>query len=1351
MNRVYLLAAVLVFAKINLLVAQTPQAQPTTQQKEFFESRIRPVLIEHCYECHNSEDATEGDLAVDHRKAMLAGGEGGAIIVPGNAGKSRLIAILRHDVDGLEMPENGPKLDEKTIADFKKWINDGAIDPRDKPPSTDELAAATSWESIRERRKQWWSFQPIKKTTTKTNGHVVDEFVDKKIAAAKITPAASAEPHALVRRLFFTLIGLPPSPEQAIDWTQRISTARNISDLQSSKVVNELIDELIDSPRFGERWARHWMDWIRYAESHGSEGDPRIDNAWMYRDYLIRALNADVPYDQLVREHIAGDLLDNPRINAELGINESMIGTAHWRMVFHGFAPTDALDERVRYTDDQINAFSKSFLGLTVSCARCHNHKFDAISQKDYYALFGVLASCRPARKVIDTTDRQNINKQALADLKPTIRDAVADDWIASLNELPGRVKTLKRHGKNKKQGGAIARLVADFGKDPKTWGKLADELRQKIDHRKKPIDQRETARHWDLSKQADYEKWFSDGVGLDDLANPAGSFAVAPDGDKAIVGIYPGGIYSHLLSEKHPARLTSPDFRIGEKNELWVQVIGDKQARVRYSVHDYPRNGTVYPVTNLPNQWRWQRYDVTYWNGDDAHIELAAGKDIPLLAKNENRSWFGVRRAMVQPIGQPNPEIRNEAVAELLAEDAPADNQTLLETIQRVTRRSIDAWKAGKVTDDQALYLDTCLREGLLNNEVASLKSAGKLINRYRELENAIPVPTRVPGLDESLAKDWPLYLRGNHKTPSDAVERRFLEAIDPAPFDTTQSGRRELAEKLFADANPLTRRVIVNRIWHHLFGRGIVATPDNFGRMGEQPSHGELLDNLAIRFSDDGWSIKKMIRLIVTSRTWQRSVQSVGNADEIDPGNELLSHANTRRLEAEAIRDSMFAVSGQLEERLYGPPVGSNDRRRSVYVRVIRNSLDPFLRVFDFPEPFSTKGRRDVTNVPAQSLTLLNDPLAERHARQWAQVLLNDRSLTTPRHRIEKMFLTAFGRSASADEISQIETYFDQAKERIASHRQNIQRVRSSLQTSRERTDQILQPVRQRLLDAKKDTRPQKPDAGPSPVHQWDFAKGPDDLLGSLKSKLQRGARIENGALVLDGKGYLVTSPLDKNIQTKTLEAWVQMDDLNQRGGGAITLQTPNGQTFDSIVFGERDPRQWMSGSNSFARTQGFNAPQESDATKGPVHVAIVYQSDGSITGYRNGVPYGKTYKSNGPFPFKKDNAVVSFGVRHLPATGGRMLKGRIFKANLYDRALTADEIAFTSGAQPTFLSQETILAALSDAQRSELAELKSQIAKHQSELTALGKLPGNSEQETWTDLARAIFTFKEFIYLR
>ena len=1337
-----------------VFVAQSTAQSPTQAAthsavgNEFFESRIRPVLVEHCYECHNSADNAEGDLALDHKKAMLDGGAGGALIAPGDANKSRLIAILKHEVDGLEMPENGPKLSRQIIADFQTWIDNGAPDPRDKPPSAEELSAATSWEAIRERRKQWWSFQAIKPHAPPATGHPVDAFINQKIQAANLTPSGPAKPAVLVRRLYFVLIGLPPTAEQATTWTRRITEA---SQNQRASIVGELIDTLIDSPQFGERWARHWMDWIRYAESHGSEGDPRINNAWMYRDYLIRALNNDVPYDQLVRENIAGDLLKAPRIDRKAGINESSLGPIHTRMVFHGFAPTDALDERVRFTDDQINAFSKAFLGITVSCARCHNHKFDPISQKDYYALFGIFTSCRPARTVIDAPGKLSVNRQELAKLKPKIRQAIASDWLNQMARVDDPIARFKPKGdQGKPPTTPIARLVFDFHKNPKSWKK------RKGQPTAKASAAADSTQQWDLSQRADYAKWFPSGTGLNDRPSPAGEFAISAGNDqqdKALHGIYPSGVYSHLLSAKHPARITSGNFAIGEKNELWVQVIGDQQARVRYAVQNYPRNGTVFPVTNLPTQWRWQRYDLTYWSGEQAHVEVAAANDIPLLAKNEERSWFGIRRAIVQPVGSPSPENKHESVAVLLADDPPTSTDELSQLVRHKIKDAIEAWKSNSASDSQALFLDSCLREGILANGTDRLPTAKPLLIRYRDLEAAIPVPTRVPGLEETVASDWPLYVRGDHKSPSDLVPRRFLESIDPTPFQTSQSGRLELADKVLDMSNPLTRRVIVNRIWHHLFGRGLVTTPDNLGRMGAKPTHPELLDYLATRFSQDGWSIKKMIRLIATSETWQRS--SASTATSKDPDNALLARANIRRLEAEAIRDSMLAVSGRLQSQLYGAPVDANSQRRSVYMRVIRNSLDPFLRAFDFPEPFSTTGRRDVTNVPAQSLTLMNDPISERLARQWVDQVFSQPDSSTE-SRIRQMFMTAFSRTVSADEVARAKQYLADVTTRGNVQRKSFDELKLRIDTNVRQRSAIVTPVRQQLLKAAaaEQGAPSAQRDLPQPIASWDFSTNTPgkDLIGQADCQLHSGAEFKNGGLLLGGKGYATTRPINKTIRAKTLEAWVQLSHLNQRGGGAMTIQTPGGRVFDSIVFGERNPKHWMAGSNNFARTKDFrDAAAEQETLAGSVHLAIVYREDGQIIGYRRGKPYGKPYRSSGPVEFKAGDAIVSFGVRHLPAGNGRMLAGRILKANLYDRALSAAEVAATSGDPVITISTQQLTAAMTAEQRKRVAKLELEIQQQKKQLQSMGNPPESGPRDAWIDLARAMFTFKEFIYIR
>ncbi|MEM7700288.1 MAG: DUF1549 domain-containing protein, partial [Verrucomicrobiota bacterium] len=354
------------FSALISLHATAARASLSPEGIEFFETHIRPVLANECIECHSSHGKAKSGLVLDYRDGLLEGGDIGPAVVPGKPDESVIMEALRHEYD-LTMPKAGVKLDPAIIARFEEWITMGAPDPRDEPPSPDAFDPDALWSEAFDRRRQWWSFQPIK---ADLKSQSIDAFLNEAIAKSGLETSPPTDPARLVRRLHFILTGLPPKPDEVATF---IAAARE----NRETAVADRVDELLDSKAFGERWARHWMDWFRYAESHGSEGDPRIQGAHHYRDYLIRSLNQDIPYDRLLREHIAGDLLTDPRIDPETGFNESALGTIQWRMVFHGFAPVDALDERVKFTDDQINVFTKAFQSLTVSCARCHNHKFD--------------------------------------------------------------------------------------------------------------------------------------------------------------------------------------------------------------------------------------------------------------------------------------------------------------------------------------------------------------------------------------------------------------------------------------------------------------------------------------------------------------------------------------------------------------------------------------------------------------------------------------------------------------------------------------------------------------------------------------------------------------------------------------------------------------------------------------------------------------------------------------------------------------------------------------------------------------------------------------------------------------
>ena len=642
---------------------------------DFFESRIRPVLVEQCYECHNSADVREGGLSVDFRGALLKGGDNGPAINVEDPIKSLLLAVMKHEVEGLEMPQGGDKLSDEILADFETWLRDGAKDPRDAPPDADAIAEATSWEATFEKRAGWWSFQPLREASPPDKSadpdqsadhhasNAIDAFIQQKLNEARLTPNPPAEPHVLVRRLYLVLTGLPPSAEDAKKWSERLATG---DQSQRNVAYESLVDELLDGG-FAKRWARHWMDWVRYADSHGSEGDPLNPGAFEYRDYLVRALQADIPYDQLLREHIAGDLLKHPRMRPDTGTNESVIGAAHWRMVFHGFAPTDAKEERVRFTDDQINTFSKAFLGLTVSCARCHDHKFDPISQSDYYAIFGTLASGRPGRLVIDDPAAVQPDLEKLTGLKQKIRSSLASTWeqldLAAIKPSLNRIADLDAKATSgfERKIQLLLQAYRQGTSAEEAWHTNQRRESERV-AKWRELETNRNARKFELTKEDEVDQWYRYGAGLSGGPVGDGAFALFAQGDSAVRGIYPAGMYSHLITDLSPARLTSPDIQLDDEYQLWVLARGEGGSTLRYVVQDYPRDGTVYPVSTLGNNWNWHRYDLSYWKGDQIHIEIAAAADAPLRAKNNPRSWFGIQEAWLVPKSVAFPGERDRA-----------------------------------------------------------------------------------------------------------------------------------------------------------------------------------------------------------------------------------------------------------------------------------------------------------------------------------------------------------------------------------------------------------------------------------------------------------------------------------------------------------------------------------------------------------------------------------------------------------------------------------------------------------------------------------------------------------------
>ena len=1022
---------------------------------EYFETHVRPVLADKCYRCHGEDPAEiEGGLNLTYRDGLRSGGERGPAIAPPDVDASLLVKALRYD-DELQMPPDG-KLPADVIARFEKWVAMGAPDPRDNPSGNSAADDERTWQSVLEERKKWWSFQPIRDhkpprvALAEFNHNPVDQFVAAKWKEQGLTAAPIADPRTLVRRLSYVLTGLPPSVKETRAF---ISAAK----VDPQAAVDSSVNRLLDSPRFGERWARHWMDWIRYAETHGSEGDPLIPNAWRFRDYLIRALNADVPYDQLVREHLVGDALETPRINHELGLNESAIGTSQYRFVQHAYSPTDALDEQVRFTENQIDVISKAFLGVTVACARCHNHKFDPISQTDFYALYGIMASSRPAVITIDSAERQEMHKERLAALKPQIRKVVADAWLTAVDRVPEKLlepdelwrKVIEQLEDEEEEHEEDEVDAAENYREGRAWRNERDplyvwrELHQQAADRFTPkwtslfhqwqsskkrvasISESAGQATWDLTNN-EFKQWHTHGNGITASPSAAGEFTVQlEEDDRIIANILPAGIYSHTLSDKHSGVLASPRFR-ARHSKVFVRIAGN-QSIARYVVQNYPLIGETYPVTVVEEgNWRWHEWDAGYWDGDHLHIEVTTASDQPVHEEYQReRSWFGVSQAIVVEDGQPEPRDEIAYFISPLFDGVkpPRSSSALAKHYATTLRECIVAWRDETMSDSQALFLDYFVSEGLLPNDIELVPQAKALLAEYRRLEEEIPVPTRIPSVMECNSFDQPLFVRGDHHKPSEPVKRRFLEAIDREPYDSVDAGRRDLAESIVDSANPLTSRVIVNRIWHHTFGRGLVPTTDNFGQLGEQPSHPELLDYLATRFVRESWSIKKLLRLLTTSRTFQLASSPSSVATTLDPANQFLSHASLRRLEAEAIRDTMLLAAGRLDLEPFGEPVDGVENRRSVYVQVSRNNPDPLLAVFDAPIPISTRGNRLVTNVPAQALSMMNNDYVHDLARAFAGRV--KRQSSDQGQRIVRMFELGLGRKPFAKEVERAKSF--------------------------------------------------------------------------------------------------------------------------------------------------------------------------------------------------------------------------------------------------------------------------------------------------------------------------------------
>ncbi len=810
----------------------TPDAPVTGEKQdpagvEFFEKFIRPVLAQKCYDCHSKQAGKQkGGLSLDTRETTRMGGESGHAVVPGDPTESLLMKAIRYEDSDMQMPpkKEGGKLPDDVIAKFEQWIKMGAPDPRNGELLSMKPIAKREWDPV--KAKEFWAFQLPKAHTApeaKDKSWArsdVDRFILAAQEAAKIKPVADADRTTLIRRVYFDLIGLPPRPDEVDAFVKD----------KSPNAFEKIVDRLLASPQFGERWGRHWLDVARYAESTGKERNFTFPAAWKYRDYVIAAFNADKPYNEFVREQIAGDLL--PSAN-DAEHNRHLIATGFLALGPKGLNEKNKEQFRMDVVDEQIDVTTRAVTGVTVACARCHDHKFDPIAQRDYYAMAGIFKS--------------------------------TETYFG----------TAAAGGKNRNG----TQLLTLAGGSAKTSAESA-------------------------------------------AAEPAKAPVPAP-------------VPAAPLTANNTARL-----------------------------------------------------------------EQLAGKNPQIAAR----------------LAQMTPQQKEQALARLQ---------------QRF---------GGNLTESTTAVGTPASKKAAALAAQAAKKKKGKGYAPAVKQEGELCM-----GVMEGKRTDARVLTRGEIDQPTETVPRGLVPVLtngEAPKISDSESGRMQLADWLVAPTNPLTARVAVNRIWLHLFGAGLVRSADNFGATGEKPSHPELLDTLAVQFAKDGWSMKKMIRSLVLTHTYQLSSAHESFANETDPDNRLVWHATQRRLDAEAIRDAMLAASGQLD---ITPPNGSvvasvgdgyigkgirpeifsnyEGKHRSVYLPVVRDFVADVLEVFDFAEPSLVVASRDTTNVPSQALFMMNNEFVREQANAMAKRILATK-LDYP-NRLNYAYHLALGRPSTAEERKRADQY--------------------------------------------------------------------------------------------------------------------------------------------------------------------------------------------------------------------------------------------------------------------------------------------------------------------------------------
>ncbi len=922
-------------AVLCLLLVAPLRAEEDKVGVAFFESRIRPVLIQHCYECHSSQaKELKGNLSLENAASVVKGGVSGTALVGGKPDESLILDALKFD--GLEMPPAG-KLPESVIRDFEKWIAMGAPDPREgeaaKPhaPSTIDIAAG----------RKFWAFQPPVKSAAPAVKNAnwpatfIDRFVLADLEAAGIAPSPEIDKARLLRRVTYDLTGLPPTEAELYAF---------LSD-SDPLALAAVVDRLLASRASAEQWARHWLDVARYADSNGGDFNATFHDGWRYRNYVIDAYASDMPYDQFVREQLAGDLLPSA---SEADRVRGLIATGFLVVGPKMLSERDKLKLQMDVVDEQVDTVGKVFLGLTLGCARCHDHKFDPIPTTDYYALAGIFRSSDC--------------------LEGEIQQYVSDFVRRPLPIEPKHAAALVKHEGEK------------------------TELKKQLKSAQDAFKQSEVALK---------------------SVKTGGLQVVVDDAQAKKVGEWKASVFTKPFVGEGYCHDDQKDK--GHKSIRFVPSLpepGLYEVRVAYTAGD-GRSSNV-PVT----------------------VQHADGKSELKLNQRKAPAIDGLYHA----IGQFRFDPASESYVELGT--TATDGHVIADAV---------AFVAVDELADMAATVNKAPFEAAVKTSQELVKSVEAQIKTH-DAAAPPPAPNAMAIREAATGKisDCQVCVRGEPRQLGPSVPRGFLQVAlfgEPVPLPKEASGRRELADWIADSRHPLTARVYVNRVWQKLLGEGLVRSVDNFGALGDRPTHPALLDTLTVEFIEHGRSTRWLIRQIVLSNVYSQESRDRPEVFDTDPENRKLWRANRKRMTAEQLRDSLLVVSGQLQPSDAGSPVpgmgklvddnkpdakgyeSSESSVRSIYLPVIRNEIPALLTVFDFADPDFVVGRRETTTVPAQALMMLNNPFVAKAAAQTADQLLREASPSDDQ-RLEWAAVHLWGRTAGPTEQAKIREYLDQER---------------------------------------------------------------------------------------------------------------------------------------------------------------------------------------------------------------------------------------------------------------------------------------------------------------------------------